>query len=498
MSAQAFAERSLPLQREGASPQLLTATAAVSAFAAWAIPGHRLGLAAVLVAFGVAALVAAARSIPLRVETIGYAGAALALASMAAVRSAAWVVAVDGMAAGALATLAVFGGRTWDDLVHAPIAVTSRAMEAAPFLTRGAGRLTAGRGFSPALRGAVLGVVLVAVFGALFVSADRVFADLAHDFLLPEIDLSLLPARAAVFVAMALASTGLVITGARFAHLGPPRLLGAVQTAALGEQEGRRPRPGLSPVEWIIPLGLLDLLFAAFVWVQFTYLFGGRAHVIRTTGLTYAEYARQGFFQLVAVAALSLVVVALASRWARRRQPRDYWILGVLLGLLMALNLVVLASALKRLALYEQIYGFTRLRISVHAVILWLAGVLLLVLIAGAIRRGAWLPRAVVAFSAAALLLFNLVNPDGFVAARNVQRYFAADFAADRIDVSYLAGLSADAVPALTALPGPQRACALEPHLELFEEPDSWPAWNLARARARAELERTPPAPCFP
>jgi hypothetical protein len=243
----------------------------------------------------------------------------------------------------------------------------------------------------------------------------------------------------------------------------------------------------------MVPLGLLDLLFAAFVWVQFAVLFGGRDHVLRTTGLTYAEYARQGFFQLVAVAALSLVVVAWASRWARRRRPRDFRVLDVLLGVLLTLNLVVLASALKRLLLYEQVYGFTRLRISVHAVILWLGGVLLMVIIAGALHRGSWLPRAVVAFSAASLFVFNLTNPDGLVAARNVERFEETE----RIDLTYLAGLSADAVPALSALPAPVRACALAAHQDLLDQPDAWPAWNLGRARARAELERRPPAPCF-
>jgi hypothetical protein len=67
----------------------------------------------------------------------------------------------------------------------------------------------------------------------------------------------------------------------------------------------------------------------------------------------------------------------------------------------------------------------------------------------------------------------------------------------DRIDLSYLGGLSADAVPSLSALPEPVRACALAPHVDLLEEPDKWPAWNLGRARARAELESTLPAPCF-
>jgi hypothetical protein len=491
MSAQSFAEASLPLQREGASPRLLTATAAVGAFAAWTVPGHRLGVAVMLVAFGIAVTVASARAAPIRLEAVVYGGMALALASMAAVRSAEWVVAVDVLAAGALATLAILGGATWNDLGRASVAVTSRAIEAAPFLARGVERLTAGRQLSPALRSMALAAALVALFGGLFISADRLFAELAQDLLLP--DLSLLPARAAVFVAVAVASTALVTVGPRFAHLGPPRLLEAVRTSALGAGDERRPWSGLAPVEWIVPLGLLDLLFAGFVWLQLAVLFGGRAHVLRTTGLTYAEYARQGFFQLVAVAALSLLLVGWVSRWARRRQPRDYRLLDALLGMLLALNFVVLASALKRLLLYEQEYGFTRLRISVHAVILWLAGVLLMVMIAGALNRSSWLPRAVVALSAASLLVLNIVNPDGLVAARNVERYAGTD----KLDLAYLGILSPDAVPALSALPAEKRECALAPHRDLLIEPDAWPAWNLGRARARAELEGVPPAPCF-
>jgi hypothetical protein len=479
--------------RQGAPAQLLAGTLTLSVFAAWAVPGNRLGLGAVIVAFGIAAVVVWARAVPLRPETGAYAGLALAFASMAAIRSAEWVVAFDILAAGALATLAVVGGATWADMGRAAVVVTSRALEATPFLARGAGRLTAGRQLSPALRGMVLGTALVAVFGSLFISADRAFAELAREFVLPDIDLALLPARAAVLVATALAATALVIAGPRFAHLGPPRLLQAARAAALGDEgEERRPRPGLAPVEWMVALGLLDVLFAAFVGVQLAVLFGGQHHVLRTAGLTYAEYARQGFFQLVAAAALTLLVVALASRWARRRQPRDQRVLDILLGILLVLTLVVLASALKRLVLYEQVLGFTRLRISVHAVILWLAGVLIMVIAAGALSRGSWLPRAVVFFSAAGLLVFNLSNPDALVADRNVERFQHGG----RLDVDYLAGLSADAVPSLAALPEGIRQCVLTPHADLLYEPDAWPEWNLGRERARVTLEQVFPAVC--
>ncbi|MGH2683646.1 MAG: DUF4153 domain-containing protein [Actinomycetota bacterium] len=493
MSVGSTVAGSEPLARQGASSQLLAATLALSVFAAWAVPGNRLGLGAVMVAAAIAVLVVWARAVPLRPESAVYAGLALTFASMAAVRSAQWVVAVDVLAAGALGTLAVVGGGTWKELGRASVIVASRAIEAAPFLARGAGRLTAGWGVSPALRGLLLGAVLIAVFGGLFVSADRAFSALAQDLFLPDIDMALLPARLTVFVAAAVAATALVTSGPRFAHLGPPRLVEALRLATFGDKEDKRRRwPGFAPAEWTVALGLLDLLFASFVGVQLAVLFGGRHHVLRTAGLSYAEYARQGFFQLVAVAALALILVALAFRWARRRQPRDHLVLDILLGVLLVLTLVVLASALKRLLLYEEVLGYTRLRISVHAVILWLAGLLSMVMVAGAWRRGSWLPRAVVAWSAVGLLVFNLANPDEVVAERNIERLQKSG----RVDVDYLALLSPDAVPALARLPENLRTCVLEPHAEHLTEPDGWPEWNLGRARARATLERLVPAPC--
>ena len=81
------------------------------------------------------------------------------------------------------------------------------------------------------------------------------------------------------------------------------------------------------------------------------------AHVLDTAGLTYAEYARSGFAQLLAVAALTFAVIAAARRWAAAAAA------AALLAALCVLTLVVLASALKRLGLYEETYGFTRLRL---------------------------------------------------------------------------------------------------------------------------------------
>ena len=223
-------------------------------------------------------------------------------------------------------------------------------------------------------------------------------------------------------------------------------------------------RRTLSRLEWGLPLGALVALLGAFVALQLATLFGGERHVLDTAGLTYAEYARSGFAQLLVVAALTLAVVAAANRWARGAGLR------LLLAALCLLTLVVLASALKRLGLYEAAFGFTRLRFAAHAILLWLGAIFVLVLLA----RAAWLPRAALAITGATVLLFALADPDRRIAEHNVERYERTG----QLDRAYVERLSADATPALVSL-------RCEPI-----ERDGLGGFNLARSRARAACER--------
>jgi hypothetical protein len=161
-------------------------------------------------------------------------------------------------------------------------------------------------------------------------------------------------------------------------------------------------------------------------------------------------------------------------------------LIRALLGTLAALALVVVASALYRMHVYEQAYGFTRLRLVVSVCELWLGGLFVLILAAGVRLRAGWLPRAAVGAAVAALIGLVGLNPDGFIAERNVQRYETTG----RIDARYLSGLSADAAPALGRLSDRElRACALSEIAEkLAGRPDDWRTANLGRSRARAVL----------
>lgn len=258
-------------------------------------------------------------------------------------------------------------------------------------------------------------------------------------------------------------------------------------------------KPWLKPLigfgEAVTILISVNLLFMAFVFVQFRYFFGGLANIVdNPTGLTYADYARRGFAEMVVVAVVSLLLfIALSTIGKRQKDPQQKWFSG--LGIwLFALVAVILVSAYERLLLYEGAYGFSRLRTYSHVFMIWLGVLLLVVVILEVLRRQRAFAVAVllVAFGFAASLA--LLNVDGFITRANIQR---AELGYE-FDVSYLASLSEDAVPALldeygqldlAAQPdlADQVAAALACHAAMHENYSidlPWQSWNWSRSRA--------------
>ena len=468
---------------------------ALAALGAGAIAGLLLvglppGVNWLLVAAAVAAVVVAAagRRSP-STSGLTFGALSLALTATAVYSAAEWQLVLNTLAAVGLASLAVAPAHTWTEFLLGFGAAWWRAPGALAWLVRVRHRRPEGDVASATLRlarGFALGGFLLVVFGALFASADQAFAQLADRVLaVPDVRYDLLPARLVVAGTVALfAATLASFTPALGVGRGGP----VEWVARIGAELGERKRRRLGHTEWITALAMLDMLFALFVVVQITVLFGGREHVLGTSELTYAEYARSGFFQLVSVAALTLLVLGFFARYAQRTRSRDVLLFKILGGVLVCLTVVVLASALKRLSLYEEVYGFTRLRLVVHAAILWLAAMFGIVCVAGIRPNARWVPRAVVVVSALGMLAFTLIRPDAFIAERNVERFQETG----KIDLSYLSGLSPDAVPALATLREPERSCALASlRYELAQSESPW-SWNLARNTAREVLSKTP------
>ena len=466
---------------------------ALAAIASGAIAGallinHQPGVNWLVVAVAVSIAVVAGwrRARPAHLLVFG--ALSLAFVATALYTATEWQLVFNLLVAVGLASLAVAQAGTWPELLVASGAVWLRAPAAIAWLLRMRHLITREHTSRtlPLVRGLALGGFLLLVFGALFVSADEAFAELADRALVtPDVSLGLLPLRVVVagvvtVFAAALASFAPALGVGRG---GPVTWIADIRTTI-----GKDWRTHLGRTEWVTALVMLDVLFALFVMVQITVLFGGREHVLETTDLTFAQYARSGFFQLVAVAALTLVVLGFFARYARRSGSRDDLLLKILGGVLVVLTLIVLASALRRLVLYEEVFGFTRLRVAVHATILWLTGLFCLVSIAGVRMNARWLPRGMIIFSSLAILAFTVVRPDALIAERNVERFERTG----KVDVAYLAGLSPDAVPALARLPEPERSCALLSLRYQLMEPDSLWALNFARDSARETLSTTP------
>ena len=450
---------------------ILLGAVTVGVLAGVVLPFRELGLATFLVLLAAGGVVLAASRHRRDPFTLTSAGLCVLLAATTVVRDADWIVVLSLLAGAGLCLVGVTGARTVAGVLLSGLSWPLAGLRGLPWLGRTLGRLTGmGRG-AALLRTVAWSVLGLLVFGALFASADALLAEWV-DALLPDLTLDTFVLRAFLSVAV-----GGAVLAAAYLALNPPRV-------DRGDR-GRGPRPVARRFEWLAPVLVVVGVFAAFLVAQATVVFGGHDYLRRTTGLTYAEYVHQGFGQLTVATALTLLVVAVAARKAPQETKSDRAWLRVSLGALCLQTLVVVASALDRMDLYQEAYGFTRLRLLVDVFEGWLGLLVLAVVAAGISLRGRWLPRFALLSGVVALLGVAAINPDARIAEHNLDRYAETG----RVDWDYLRGLSDDAVPTLADRTAEQAACAL---LGREEATGDWLEWNLGRARAAETLSDSP------
>jgi hypothetical protein len=351
---------------------------------------------------------------------------------------------------------------------------------------------------APILRGLLLAGPVVVVFAALLASADLVFADLIERIF--RLDLLEALARWAGHGVVAL-TVGFLLAGG-LAYAARPRGLDASDRLAAATLP-RSLRVGV--IEASVVIHAVNALFFVFMLIQIPYLFGGQVNIVEGK-FTYAEYARRGFGELVFVALLVLGMTLLLNAMTRRETAHQATAFNLAASILLALTALLLASAFKRLWLYELAYGFTRMRVYPHVFMVWLAALLAWFGLALWIRpRQLAIGILIAGLGFAATL--NLLNPDAFIVRQNLQRYAGltvssagASHRTPEVDARYLTQLSEDAVPELAAAvaqtSGKTRE-ALEAHLadrlKAMEDDPAWRRWqafHVARYRAYAVLSR--------
>lgn len=300
--------------------------------------------------------------------------------------------------------------------------------------------LTDGRG-GALVRGVAVAILPVTILVALLASADAVFASLfsfAADF-------GQLLSHAIVAGIVAMMAAGLLVV----AHVNP---------SSIGEGDHRR---WLGPVESTVLLASMVLVYGAFVTTQIVTALGGAAHVLETAGLTRAEYARSGFFQMLAAAAMTLALLFIVQTYGEigdRRATQRHRLLSATCSLL---TIAVVGVSISRLDLYADAFGLTMLRLY-STIFAGFVGVVFILFIidlfadgraertaggTNGARRRAWFLPAVGLVAWGLLMGLNGSSPEKIVSDRNLEhRTTQGEF-----DVLYATSLSADAIPTLFA-----------------------------------------------
>lgn len=316
------------------------------------------------------------------------------------------------------------------------------------------------------LRGLAWSVPVVVPFLLLFGSADPVLGNVLSDL----VDVPELATHLAFWFVLAWLGIGWLTA----AHL--PARAEPLEASPVSARE----------TIWV--LGALAVVFDVFIALQLRWFFGGHELPRTISGLTYSEYARRGFFELAAAAALLLGVLLVAD-WTTRNATRDERRQFRLLAcVLLAFLGVVLLSAVQRMGLYVDVYGLTELRFFTTAFMIWLAvvfGWFAATTLRGARDRFA---AGIYVSGAAAVLVLALINPIGRIAQFNVDHALRGG----EFDLQHALGMSADAAPALVAAVddlSPALRCPLAAGLVqkygTDAEPLDWRSWNHARTRAR-------------
>ena len=203
--------------------------------------------------------------------------------------------------------------------------------------------------------------------------------------------------------------------------------------------ERRRFVPLVTAAAAVIPLLLVYIIYFISQWTYYTAAFSG----VLPQSMSYAEYARSGFFELCAVSCINFLCVICLGRYVRAEREKIRRALCVIIAVF---TLVLIATAFSKLRLYIARYDLTPDRLYAA----WFMGLLTLlfaiVLLAQFFPRVKALPLCL-AVTVALYVLLALTGPKARIAHYNTERYLSGQ--TSKIDVDLLASLGDDAIPEL-------------------------------------------------
>lgn len=253
--------------------------------------------------------------------------------------------------------------------------------------------------------------------------------------------------------------------------------------------EPAKERAQYEPMIAISALSVISVVYLIFSGIQIAYLFIG--NMTLPNDYTYAEYAREGFFQLLVVCLLNLLIVLFVLA-----RFREHSVLKTLLAVICCCTYIMIASSALRMVMYIREYHLTRKRILV----LWglvMIGLLLAGVIVQIFRRDFHLFRYGFIVCALWYLVLSFGRMDYWIAKYNVEhcslpatyteRVSLFDDDDPKVTLRYLTELSCDAAPVVV----PNKASWSVEYRDKIKEVkrDSLRQWNLSRYIAKKMIE---------
>lgn len=239
-------------------------------------------------------------------------------------------------------------------------------------------------------------------------------------------------------------------------------------------------------------LTILNSIYFVFCFIQITNLF---TTVGNNPEFNYAEYARQGFFQLMFVSFINFIVIFIANCNQKEKTVGQKKYTKFMNIVMIIATIIIILSAFYRMNLYEQEYGYTYLRLFVYFI---LATELLLMVptMLYCIGKKINVLRSSLIIGITMYVILNFVNIDALIAKRNIDRYFEKEDEIE-IDLSYLMqNTDTDAIQEIERLLNAKNKQIVERTKEyLYHEKEKlqqekmyWQEMNLSKIRAKQNL----------
>lgn len=288
------------------------------------------------------------------------------------------------------------------------------------------------------LLGLLISVPLLFIIISLLVQADAVFRSLINNFssIFQNINFNSIMTQAILILFIAIFSFSYIYS-----------MLSQKKLNTLDEViKPNIATPFGDPIIVVTVLSVLSVVYLIFIYIQFTYLFGS-VNMKLPDNLTYATYARKGFFELVGVTLLNVLIIIYSSTRVKNNDKTTTPLLKIINSVLVLFTLIMLFSAHFRMNLYEKVYGYTYLRFFTHYFMLYIALILIPLLIRIWYKKITF-SKYLIVISLIAYIVLNYINVDKIVIKNNIAHYNKTG----TFDVTYISTLSYDSIPELVKL----------------------------------------------